>query len=413
MKRKPGLRITGVVSAMNRVRQGLSLGIPASEVDSFRHFVRETIETVETICYEHRITPAQLPAPTYRAYQFLKSLHLEELSINQETGAATQRTKVRIKNVVAACNSFQTELNQLANHTQSNVKSAKHEKSKVKDMVKRIQATTVDIESALNKSGISPDRLPVQSRRAYQWLIFLSEPSNLATHLETLKLAYQEIRKPNCRKKPALDPRLTRIEFNLFSTPFLYRARKDKDSYRIVVNQGFCGAPPDVIHALVCTILTRSKGKHLQRIRDYTNEERFQKISSALSLKSPGLQENPAGQHYDLVEIFNRVNEEYYSGDIERPILIWNRTITHRKLGHYQPSTDTVMISITLDNPGVPSFVLDYVMYHELLHKLIGVQEVDGRHYAHSPSFKIEERKFRQYAEAKDFLKNYVARFTL
>ena len=113
------------------------------------------------------------------------------------------------------------------------------------------------------------------------------------------------------------------------------------------------------------------------------------------------------------MEIFNRVNEEYYSGDIERPILIWNRTITHRKLGHYQPSTDTVMISITLDNPGVPSFVLDYVMYHELLHKLIGVQVVDGRHYAHSPAFNIEERKFRQYAEAKDFLKNYVARFTL
>ena len=62
------------------------------------------------------------------------------------------------------------------------------------------------------------------------------------------------------------------------------------------------------------------------------------------------------------------------------------------------------MISLALDDARVPVSAIDLVMYHELLHKHLGVQVINGRHYAHTEAFRRAERQFRQYAEAQAFL---------
>jgi hypothetical protein len=58
------------------------------------------------------------------------------------------------------------------------------------------------------------------------------------------------------------------------------------------------------------------------------------------------------------------------------------------------------MISITLDDHDVPAFALDFVMYHELLHKKHGSKTVNGRRLSHSQAFRAEERQFAQYQDA-------------
>ena len=83
-----------------------------------------------------------------------------------------------------------------------------------------------------------------------------------------------------------------------------------------------------------------------------------------------------------------------------KPNLVWNRTLTGCKFGHYQPGTDTVMLSVSLDDPSVPASVVDYVMYHELLHKKHGITMVNGHRVLHSPSFRADERRFGDYDEA-------------
>jgi hypothetical protein len=88
-----------------------------------------------------------------------------------------------------------------------------------------------------------------------------------------------------------------------------------------------------------------------------------------------------------------------------KPVLVWNRTLTARKFGHYQPSRDTLMVSVSLDDPRVPAYVVDFVMYHELLHKRHGAMTVNGRRLVHSPSFRADERKFAQYYEAEREIK--------
>jgi hypothetical protein len=68
------------------------------------------------------------------------------------------------------------------------------------------------------------------------------------------------------------------------------------------------------------------------------------------------------------------------------------------------------MISITLDDPEVPAFALDFVMYHELLHKKHGSMTVNGRRLSHSQAFRAEERRYAQYHEAERLIQELAAR---
>jgi hypothetical protein len=88
-----------------------------------------------------------------------------------------------------------------------------------------------------------------------------------------------------------------------------------------------------------------------------------------------------------------------------RPRLIWSQRITRGRFGHYNYSTDTVMISRSLDRADVPAFVVDHVMHHELLHKKHGLRWQDGRGHAHTAEFRAEESRFENYHEADAFLR--------
>ena len=80
--------------------------------------------------------------------------------------------------------------------------------------------------------------------------------------------------------------------------------------------------------------------------------------------------------------------------------LRWNRVPTARKFGHYESARDTVMLSVSLDDPAVLDQVVDYVMYHELLHKKHGVKLANGRRMAHTPDFRKDDQSFKGYEGA-------------
>jgi predicted metal-dependent hydrolase len=68
------------------------------------------------------------------------------------------------------------------------------------------------------------------------------------------------------------------------------------------------------------------------------------------------------------------------------------------------------MISVTLDAASVPASLVDFVMYHELLHKKHGSLIVNGRRLAHSPAFRADERQFAGYEEAERLLRELALR---
>ena len=102
-----------------------------------------------------------------------------------------------------------------------------------------------------------------------------------------------------------------------------------------------------------------------------------------------------------LEESFNRVNEKYFFGLIEKPNLMWHNSV--RRLGSYEYGTDTISISKILNND---EDLLDYVMYHEVLHKKNKFHNKNGRIRHHTREFRQKEKEFDNSKEMEERIKN-------
>ncbi|NQV09330.1 hypothetical protein HQ529_05765 [Candidatus Woesearchaeota archaeon] len=90
-----------------------------------------------------------------------------------------------------------------------------------------------------------------------------------------------------------------------------------------------------------------------------------------------------------LQESFDRLNDEYFYGLMDRPNLTWAKSIN--KLGSYEYGSDTITISKILENKDE---LLDYVMYHEMLHKKHKFTHNKGRSLHHSKKFRTDEKSY-------------------
>ena len=61
------IRISGIVKTANQVKQKLQQGIQPQELNSFKTFVNQSIQSIETICQEDNSSPEQLPTPSRKA----------------------------------------------------------------------------------------------------------------------------------------------------------------------------------------------------------------------------------------------------------------------------------------------------------------------------------------------------------
>lgn len=110
------------------------------------------------------------------------------------------------------------------------------------------------------------------------------------------------------------------------------------------------------------------------------------------------------GDVYDLEKMFNALNRDYFASDLPKPTLSWSARKTFRRLGHYDAAHETIIISKTLDDKKVPEFVVEFVVYHEMLHIFHPTQIKNGRRYHHTNEFKSDEEKFENFHEAEDWI---------
>ena len=100
---------------------------------------------------------------------------------------------------------------------------------------------------------------------------------------------------------------------------------------------------------------------------------------------------------------FNRVNETYLNGMLDKPNLQWGSNSTS-KLGSYEYGSDTITISTIFKNE--KQELLDYIMYHEILHKKFKFQSRNSRNLHHSIEFRKMEAKF----ENRDLIEKEISK---
>ena len=110
---------------------------------------------------------------------------------------------------------------------------------------------------------------------------------------------------------------------------------------------------------------------------------------------------SPRGAAYDLEEIFDRLNQTYFKNSLPKPVLGWSARKTYRILGHHDAAHETIVVSRSLDDAKVPKYVVEFVVFHEMLHIFHPTEHRNGRRYNHTPQFRRNERKFAYYEQAE------------
>jgi len=170
------------------------------------------------------------------------------------------------------------------------------------------------------------------------------------------------------------------------------------------------GAPDEVTKALAWYLICRAKGSKCPagmtvqyldyaRSTDLWDTKRDTFISRARNLSF-----RPVGNHRDLGEVFDYVNGCYFSGGLRRPDLAWTKESPSSRLGFYFKALNLLAANRVLDSERVPRYVLEFVVYHELLHEVMNPKGTATRSIHHTKEFKERERQFSMYSEAEDWL---------
>lgn len=241
------------------------------------------------------------------------------------------------------------------------------------------------------------EKMQVESR------LLVAVPMGLQPPEVTAQRIFREL-------KPRTELPAIRVQFRPF-TNLSSRIRLREGRIIVGISDLLREAPEPVIEALLWILLSKLyrraiPNEYQQRYREFVNQEEFREGLGTLR-QTRGRKQiaPPAGACFDLEEVFETVNARHFGGRVSRPQLGWSRQRARTLLGHYDPHHHMIVLSSLLDHPRVPRLVVDFVMYHEMLHIQIPVTHRGSRRSVHPPEFRAAERQFPAYAEAKAFLK--------
>jgi len=318
---------------------------------------------------------------------YLKELDVDHLLSSPTPGPLTAVSSIRIKNVIKS-GDYLADLF----WEQSNLRSspATTQRQLKRDVQRRADA----IEKVCAQQKSTPAELATPSRRVYCWLKFLLSEDNLAHHLAALAQARDVVD----HSQPHLQRPLRLYLVNLDS---LWRKNHYNNLLLLKVNEGFLTADQEIWEALIRTALYHRNLSSRQKVRSFGESEEFHEVLFELESFAGPASTTTQGQFHNLDESFDRVNAAYFQGSIPKPNLVWSHARTVQTFGHYQPGRDVVMLSLSLDQPNVHTELVDYLMYHELLHKKHGTMVVNGRRLVHTAPFREDERRFSSYQAAR------------
>jgi hypothetical protein len=182
------------------------------------------------------------------------------------------------------------------------------------------------------------------------------------------------------------------------------------DVVRIRLSDLMRDAPLDAVEAIAGILMARLYRRRaprdlLERYREYSLASGTRRRLQALrSRRGRAIADAPRGAHHDLAPLFAALNEQYFSNELHRPRMGWSRRPWRAQLGCFDPALDQIVLSSRLDSARVPPCVVEYVLYHEMLHVKHPIRRAACGLQSHSAAFRAQERRFHDYQRARSFL---------
>jgi hypothetical protein len=210
--------------------------------------------------------------------------------------------------------------------------------------------------------------------------------------------------------KPRTPIPALRIEYCRFANADSF-IRLQNGSLHVRISDLLEGAPAPVTEALAFILLGKLYRKPVARLythryRLYLNRRDMRRQAHLVrQIRGRKFVSGPAGEYFNLDEIFEALNTRYFDGLMGRPRLGWSRQQSRSMLGHFDPAHNVIIISRIFDRETTPQLALEYVMFHEMLHLRYPVDHSGARRRVHTREFREAEKKFPQLKEAKEIIK--------
>jgi len=169
-------------------------------------------------------------------------------------------------------------------------------------------------------------------------------------------------------------------------------------------------APETILESLSWYLLCRAVGRKCpqgkaDRYLVYARSRELWESKKELYLsRSRNLSFEPRGNARDLRDVFDYVNSFYFASRLQDPILAWATESPRRRLGFYFQPLNLLAANRALDSAAVPRYVLEFVVFHELLHHVSAGNGCAARRVHHTLEFKKQEKTFSHFDDAERWL---------
>jgi hypothetical protein len=185
----------------------------------------------------------------------------------------------------------------------------------------------------------------------------------------------------------------------------LFSFRKWSHGGILRADRAFLGAPDEVLESLAMFLQgERQAARPVLKAFGQEQMERPHRLVKPLAGRS--FREN--GHCFHLGEILSRLNRIFFAQSLEVKAGWGRRTGRigrNIRLGSYDLERRVIRVHPVLDQPEVPAYVVEGVVYHEMVHAAVGPKQANGRRVLHGPEFQRRERLFPQGEAAKAWLK--------
>ena len=204
-------------------------------------------------------------------------------------------------------------------------------------------------------------------------------------------------------------PPAFRVEFYPYASLTLTIRRRDEQML-VRFSDLLQRAPMAVLEGAAAILLAKIYRRRTPRAliapyNDYAKSHRTrQRIQTMRGGRVRPAALDAAGEHFDLNQMFDALNDKFFSGGLRKPGVGWSTRGWRRQFGSYDPGPNQILLNRRMDRPEVPAYVVEYVLYHEMLHVKHPTRKSGCSLLSHSPEFRAEEKLFPEFARARKAL---------